>query len=92
MVHELTHALGMAHQCGNQDWRSPAAPGGRHSCAMAYSHHWLLDSPDKPLAQRKPRPWTSGDGDVHLCAPHISAIRKAQLADDNTSLGRKLGW
>jgi hypothetical protein len=90
MVHELTHALGMAHNCGNKDWRSPLAAGGRHTCVMTYDHYWVLGSPDKQLRQREPIRWSAGDTKLQLCAPHILAIRKAELADD--SPGRRLGW
>ncbi|MFO0614896.1 MAG: hypothetical protein U0414_20070 [Polyangiaceae bacterium] len=85
IAHELTHALGFEHKCGNWDLRLPRVK----PCIMDYRGQWLLRW--KTLADVRLDPDT-GDEEiptaVELCATHAREIRRVHL-EDNTDLGWK---
>jgi hypothetical protein len=81
MIHEVTHALGMAHICGFYDYT------GQHACTMNYWNSLLKDDQGNLV------PGTSDNVGLHLCAHHIRKIRKSDLANDQSPPGwRILGW
>ena len=81
VVHEMTHGLGMAHNCGNKDYKFTKA------CTMTYNSWWLQDANGALI------PWSGGNRGSDLCAEHIQHVRRAKLESDNTPPGwRMLGW
>jgi len=77
LVHEMTHAFGLAHKCGNWDHK-----GTSSSCPMNYNSWFVLDD----ATPRKPIRWTNGKVRTSLCAPHLRVVREAHL-EDLPSLG-----
>ncbi len=80
LVHEFTHAFGLAHLCGNWDCEN-ATPSA--SCAMNYGSWFILND----SAPRVPIQWTNDQTGTNLCACHLKAIRKCKL--ENLA---QLGW
>jgi len=78
-VHELTHAFGLAHLCGNWSFESGTP---RKSCSMNYDDQYILDD-ETP---RRPIPWTNDMLGIALCAAHIRALRRTHL-EDRAGLG-----
>ena len=78
IVHEMTHAFGLAHKCGNWDYY-----GTGTSCTMNYGSWFILDNG----TPRSPIPWTDGSVSTHLCASHLKGIRESNLEDIGA-----LGW
>jgi len=74
LVHELTHAFGLAHKCGNWDFKTTTPST---SCTMNYGTWFILDDG----TPRAPAPWTDKRTAPNLCAPHIKAIRESNLED-----------
>jgi hypothetical protein len=102
-LHELGHCFGMAHNCGNWDWRNSYSTT-RSACVELYANKFPLDAgdgvwqPQHPFGSARPViPWPSPadisfsalDGG-HFCAEHIEALRRAQLSEDGIS--RLLNW
>jgi len=71
ITHELIHAFGLAHKCGNWDF----GPGTASSCTMNYSSWFILDEG----LPRCPIPWTNDRVNEYPCVHHIRAIRQAHL-------------
>ena len=85
LLHELGHAVGFAHRCGNRDYKDDK------TCFMEYSTDWLLALPHDPdPGARNLSPWTNDDLGLEMCPYHIKGIRETHLEQD--SLGRRLGW
>ena len=84
-IHELAHGLGVAHRCGNLDYKDDK------SCVLAYDMDWRLSMPyDPDPASRTLQPWTNRNVGSEMCPYHIIWIRQTKLEED--SLGRRLGW
>jgi hypothetical protein len=87
LMHEFGHGLGFRHICGNWDYQSHDTSG--KCCTMHYDWHWmlddLLDDPPPAGGTLSLEPWSGGYRGPYFCAPHIIAIRKANL-EDNASL------
>ncbi len=85
VLHELGHALGFAHRCGNKDYKN------EDTCFMEYGVDWLLTMPYDPNpSNRDLIPWSNDDVGLDLCPYHIDMIRKTKLEQDSN--GRRLGW
>ena len=78
MVHELTHAFGMPHKCGNFDFRTPRAK----TCCMNYWLHWMADDARNLVSGTEQK--VAQD----LCARHVKEIRRVRL-DKNRGLAWK---
>jgi hypothetical protein len=78
LVEEVTHAFGLAHKCGNWDYRATTP---RKSCACNYQASFILND----ATPRTPIPWTNNRAGVYHCARHIKAIREVKLES-------MLGW
>ena len=72
MIHELTHAFGLHHKCGNWDYKDNSP---ENSCCMNYGEWFILDNG----VPRKPIQWTNRRMDSSLCAQHLKAVRDAGL-------------
>ena len=81
-IHELGHALGMAHNCGNRDYT------GKKRCAEQYDALWLVDPTNKLIQNSTALAFPES---FDYCAPHIITIRQAHLEDDN-NFSRELLW
>jgi hypothetical protein len=75
VVHELVHAFGMPHKCGNWDWRTKRET----SCCMNYSDTWLVD------ANQHLQFDTVGKEGDHVCGRHLMEVRRVHL-DRNVGL------
>lgn len=79
VVHELLHAFGMPHKCGQWDWRTPrdrqvpGKKGPRQTCCMNYWNTWLVDA-----ANRLVPGFTDREGD-HMCGRHLMEVRRVHL-------------
>jgi hypothetical protein len=82
IVEKLTHSFGLAHRCGNWDYRTYTADSSRRSFAMVYWYDFVLTH-----TTRVPIPWTDYRMDAYLCAEHIVGIRQSHLEDN-----ARLGW
>jgi len=75
VVHELVHAFGMPHKCGNWDWQTPR----KTSCCMNYFDTWLVD------ARQHLQFDTVGKEGPHICGRHLMEVRRVHL-DRNVGL------
>jgi hypothetical protein len=78
IIHELTHAFGNPHKCGNFDFLVPRAK----TCCMNYYNTWVT-TPGHELV--------AGSDNLmgfELCGRHIWSIRRTHL-EDNPGLGWK---
>ena len=78
IIHELAHAFGNPHKCGNFDFLVPRTK----TCCMNYYNTWVT-APDHALI--------AGFDNImgfELCGRHIGSIRRTHL-EDNPALGWK---
>jgi hypothetical protein len=75
VIHELVHAFGMPHKCGNWDWRTKRET----SCCMNYPDTWLVDAHQHLLFD------TVGNEGDHMCGRHLMEVRRVHL-DRNVGL------
>lgn len=75
LCHELCHAFGNAHKCGNWDWENKPT---RTSCCMNYWYQFVLDN----STPRRPIQWTQNRRSANLCGHHIINIRDFHLEDN----------
>lgn len=81
-IHELGHALGMAHNCGNRDY------SGNKRCVELYGHLWLVDGKFN-LVPNTTHAYVPNGND--FCADHLRQMRLTKLEDDN-NYSRVLSW
>lgn len=78
IVHELTHAFGLPHECGYYGWPQPHL----HSCAMNVFTNWLYETGTRDLQRFQFGVWGG-----HLCSKHLSGVREVNL-EDNPAMWR----
>jgi hypothetical protein len=79
LAHELVHALGHPHRCGNWDYRSARGSAGARACLMHYDTIDFMLTEPVAGQRRLPEPWLFGPRDTLLCEEHIFAIRNRNL-------------
>jgi len=78
IVHELTHAFGLPHECGFYAWPQPPTA----SCAMNMFVNWLY-----AIGTRELQRFEFGSWGGHLCAKHLAGVREVHL-EDNPAIWR----
>lgn len=84
MMHELCHALGNTHNCGNF-----SSENGNERCAMLYGTNWIRNSSGGLIKWSDSNVYAGGEA---FCSDHILSMRNTDLSNDASSPSRTLSW